>query len=99
MSELQSHGKCLNLQGLLQPKFHDAVAVILKLEWHQSPLVGLVKTAELTRVWFSMWGRGPRICISRKFPGDPATAGPTAQVETRPVAKQDLSAWDPGRGL
>lgn len=59
MSELQSHGKCLNLQGLLQPKFHDAVAVILKLEWHQSPLVGLVKTAELTPSLIQHVGAGP----------------------------------------
>lgn len=43
--------------------------------------------------------RGLRICISRTFPGDAATAGPTAHVEMAVQRSQVLSAWGLGRGL
>lgn len=69
--------------GLLQPKFHDAGAVILKPQWAAESPGRLVKHSPLASPPESVIRQiqvGLRTCISSKLRGHAAAAGPTPHL-------------------
>lgn len=61
--------------------------VVLKLELHQNPVEGLLKSRSLAPAWVSDSGRmgwGPKLFISNRFPGRARAAAGTALWEPPP---------------